>query len=107
MGEFLNKRKDGSLYWESATIAPVMDQNGVITNYVAIKEDITARRQAEEQLRKLSQAVEQSGNTVIIMDKNGLIEYVNPKFTEVTGYSSEEALGKSPDFLDEWPGWCT
>ena len=36
-GEFLNKRKDGSLYWESATIAPVLDQNDVITNYVAIK----------------------------------------------------------------------
>ncbi|MDO9301073.1 MAG: PAS domain S-box protein, partial [Anaerolineales bacterium] len=95
-GEFFNKRKDGSLYWESATIAPVLDQNGTITNYVAVKEDITARRQAEEQLRKLSQAVEQSGNTVIVMDKNGLIEYINPKFTEVTGYSAEDALGKSP-----------
>jgi PAS domain S-box-containing protein len=116
-GEFLNKRKNGSLYWESATIAPVLDQNGEITNYVAIKEDVTARRKTEEQLQKLSQAVEQSGNTVLIMDKNGLIEYVNPKFTEVTGYSSEEALGKSPialmnslerapDFSqDEW--WLT
>ena len=96
IGEFLNKRKNGSLYWESATIAPVFDQNGAITNYVAIKEDITARRQVEEQLQKLSQAVEQSGNTVVIMDDRGLIEYVNPKFTEVTGYSSEEAMGKSP-----------
>jgi len=116
-GVFHNKKKDGSLYWESATIAPVMDQDGVITNYVAVKEDITARRQVEEQLQKLSRAVEQSGNTVIVMDKNGLIEYVNPKFSEVTGYSSEEALGKSPialmnsfdstpDFsLDEW--WTT
>jgi PAS domain S-box-containing protein len=99
VGVFHNKKKDGSLYWESATIAPVIDQNGVITNYVAVKEDITARRQAEEQLQKLSQAVEQSGNTVIIMDKNGLIEYVNPKFTEVTRYSSVEALGKSPSSL--------
>jgi len=116
-GEFLNKRKDGSLYWESATIAPVLDQNGEITNYVAVKEDITARRKTEEQLQKLSQAVEQSGNTVIIMDQNGLIEYVNPKFTEVTGYSPADALGKSPialmngfgaapDFRqDEW--WLT
>jgi PAS domain S-box-containing protein len=95
-GEFLNKRKDGSLYWEYATIAPVMDQGGVITNYVAIKEDVTERKSAEEQLLRLSQAVEQSGNTVLVMDRNGLIEYVNPKFTEVTGYSSAEALGKSP-----------
>lgn len=116
-GEFLNKRKDGSLYWESATIAPVQDQDGVITNYVAIKEDITARRLADEQLRKLSRAVEQSGNTVIVMDRNGLIEYVNPKFSQVTGYSPEEAIGRSPialmngfgttpDFRqDEW--WLT
>jgi PAS domain S-box-containing protein len=96
LGVFHNKKKDGSLYWESSTIAPVLDQNGVITNYVAVKEDITARRQTEEQLQKLSRAVEQSGNTVIILDKNGLIEYVNPKFTEVTGYSSGEVLGKSP-----------
>ena len=98
-GEFLNKRKDGSLYWESASITPVIDQNGAITNYIAIKEDITARRQAEELLQKLSQAVEQSGNSVIMMDKNGMIEYVNPKFTEVTGYSLEEVLGKSPTLL--------
>ncbi len=98
-GEFLNKRKDGSLYWESASISPVIDQDGVITNYVAVKEDITARRQAEELLQKLSQAVEQSGNSVIMMDKSGMIEYVNPKFTEVTGYSLGEVLGKSPSLL--------
>jgi len=95
-GEFLNKRKDGALYWEAATIAPLLDQTGRITNFVANKEDVTERKQAQEQLQKLSQAVEQSGNTVIILDKSGLIEYVNPKFTEVTGFSSEEALGKSP-----------
>jgi len=95
-GIFHNKKKDGSLYWESATIAPVLDQNGAITNYVAIKDDITSHRRSEDQLQKLSSAVEQSGNTVIIMDQNGLIEYVNPKFTEVTGYSPAEAMGKSP-----------
>jgi len=95
-GTFHNRKKDGSLYWESSTIAPVMDDRGAVTHYVAVKEDVTARRLAEEQLRKLSQAVEQSGNTVIIMDRNGLIEYVNPKFTEVTGYSLEDAAGRSP-----------
>ncbi|MBL8061424.1 MAG: PAS domain S-box protein [Anaerolineales bacterium] len=95
-GVFNNKRKDGSLYWETATIAPVLDQNGRITNYVAIKEDITARREAEEQLRKLSQAVEQSANTVIIMDREGNIEYVNPTFTAITGYSPAEAIGNPP-----------
>lgn len=51
-GEFLNKRRDGSLYWESATIAPVIDQKGVITNYVAIKEDITEQKIMQDQLQK-------------------------------------------------------
>ena len=95
-GEFQNRRKDGSLYWEYATVAPVMDSSGAITNYVAIKEDVTDRKSTEDQLLRLSQAVEQSGNTVIVMDHNGLIEYVNPKFTEVTGYTAEEARGRSP-----------
>jgi PAS domain S-box-containing protein len=98
-GVFHNKKKDGTNYWESATIAPVLDENDAVLNYVAIKDDVTARRKTEEQLQKLSQAVEQSGNTVIILDKNGLIEYVNPKFTEVTGYSPQEVLGKSPTLL--------
>ena len=49
-GEFQNKRKDGSLYWELCSIAPVRDRSGKITNFVAIKEDITARKNQEEVL---------------------------------------------------------
>lgn len=51
-GEFLNKRKDGSLYWEAATIAPVLNQQGAITNYVAIKQDITEQKTLQDQLQK-------------------------------------------------------
>ncbi len=51
-GEFLNKRKDGSLYWEYATIAPVKDEQGKITHYVAIKEDITAQKELRETLAR-------------------------------------------------------
>jgi len=49
-GEFCNKTKDGRQYWELASIAPIKDENGTITNYVAIKEDITGRKRHEEQL---------------------------------------------------------
>ena len=51
------------------------------------------------QLRKLSTAVEQSANSVVITDINGIIEYVNPKFTAVSGYSREEAIGQNPRIL--------
>lgn len=48
-GEFCNKKKDGELYWEFASISPVKDANGVITHYVAVKEDITERKRADEE----------------------------------------------------------
>jgi len=54
---------------------------------------------AAERLRKLSQAVEQSAESVIITDKEGFIEYVNAAFTTITGYSPEEALGSNPRIL--------
>ena len=52
-----------------------------------------------EELRKLSQAVEQSPVAVVITDCSGLIEYVNPQFTRATGYGAEEAIGRKPSLL--------
>jgi PAS domain S-box-containing protein len=57
------------------------------------------RRKAEEQLRKLSRAVEQSPSSIVITDLAGDIEYVNPKFTQVTGYTSDEVMGQNPRIL--------
>ncbi len=62
--------------------------------------EIEERRQVEEQLRKLSRAVEQSPATVVITDVEGNIEYVNPKFVELTGYSTKEAIGRNPRILN-------
>jgi len=59
-------------------------------------ENAIRRHQAEEQVRKLTRAVEQSPATVIITDTEGHIEYVNPKFTSLTGYTADEVLGKNP-----------
>lgn len=49
-GELCNKRKNGELYWESVSISPILDENSVIVSYLGVKEDITARKQAEEAL---------------------------------------------------------
>ena len=67
---------------------------GAIVVHVAAR-----RRQSEDQLRKLSRAVEQSPSTVIITDLDGNIEYANPKFTTVTGYTLDEVRGKNPRIL--------
>jgi len=61
--------------------------------------DITELREREEQFRMLSAAVEHSPASIIITDAKGRIEYVNPAFCRLTGYSAEEALGKNPRIL--------
>ncbi|MGE5642623.1 MAG: PAS domain S-box protein, partial [Byssovorax cruenta] len=61
--------------------------------------DITARKRSEEAVRLLSSVVEQTADTVVITDPNGVIEYVNPAFEQLTGYSKEEALGGTPRVL--------
>lgn len=57
-GEFHNRRKDGSLYWEAATISPVFNEAGEITHYVAIKEDVTLRKSAEEALKRYAEELQ-------------------------------------------------
>lgn len=61
--------------------------------------DITERKRAEDALLKLSSAIEQSPVSIIITDVQGRIEFVNPKFTQLTGYSFEEVRGRNPRFL--------
>lgn len=77
------------------SIIPIYDQNIFITSI----EDITFMKKAEEQILKLSRAVEQSPVSVVITSVEGNIEYVNPKFEEVTGYHLKEVLGKNPRIL--------
>ncbi|MCH8941361.1 MAG: PAS domain S-box protein, partial [Bacteroidetes bacterium] len=58
-GELLNKRKNGELYWESVTIAPIIDNEGNILNYIAIKDDITEKREMREELIKAKEKAEE------------------------------------------------
>lgn len=68
-------------------------------NFLLFIQDISAHRRAEGDLRKLFQAIEQSPASVMITDIEGRIEYVNPKFTDTTGYTYPEVVGKRPGFL--------
>ncbi len=61
--------------------------------------DITQRKQVETAIRQLSSIVEQTEDTVVVTDRKGVIEYVNPAFERLTGFTKDEALGKTPNIL--------
>ncbi len=97
---------DGRLAWFDTSKLPLRDSEGVIIGILGTSIDITDRVKAEQgniqimdQLRKQSRALEQIPTSVVITDLQGNIEYVNPKFSEVTGYAFEEVKGKNPRIL--------
>ncbi|MES2879000.1 MAG: EAL domain-containing protein [Pseudomonadota bacterium] len=97
-GEFHNRRKDGSLFWEQAAISPIFDERGEIIHYIGIKEDITERKRTESQLRIAAIAFE-SEEGMFITDANGVILRINQAFSRITGYSAADAIGKKPGML--------
>ncbi|MCG8082932.1 MAG: EAL domain-containing protein, partial [Candidatus Thiodiazotropha taylori] len=98
-GMFHNKRKDGSIYWESASISPLRDERGKITNFIAVKEDVTAQKRAEDQLRMNATVFDTTAEGIMVTDEENRIKTVNPAFTRITGYSQEEVLGRTPNVL--------
>ena len=92
--------RTGKEGWVVGRYSPLRSTNGDIIGVVAIVRDVTTRKQTEKELRKLSLAVEQSPSTIFITDAEGKIEYVNRKFTELTGYGDEEVIGQLPRLLE-------
>lgn len=80
--------------------APVLDKSGGCYGRIWTFRDITERKRNQDALQQLSLAVEQSPVSVVITDPQGNISYVNRKFTECTGYSSAEVIGKNPRVLN-------
>ncbi|MFW6321417.1 MAG: PAS domain S-box protein [Halohasta sp.] len=97
--ELRNYRKDGSQFWNRVTIAPVTDDDGAVVNYIGFQEDITDRKERERDLQLFRKAVETSGNAVIIADRTGEIQYVNPAFEAQSGYSRREIHERDLDLL--------
>lgn len=91
--------KNGTIRWVLNSMTTVMNEQNDIQYLNGFIMDITSAKKSEIELKKLYRAVEQSPSTVVITDRNGSIEYVNPKFVQLTGYSFEEALGKNPRIL--------
>ncbi|TAK97870.1 MAG: PAS domain S-box protein, partial [Verrucomicrobia bacterium] len=97
--EFRVVLANGSIRHIKATGVVQRNAAGGTVRMVGTNWEITEIKRAEEQLRKHSRAVEQSPASIVITDRNGNIEYVNPKFTEITGYALDEVRGKNPRLL--------
>ncbi len=87
--------KDNTYRWLEWVAAPAENK----TFLYAAARDITDRVLGEEKIRILSSSVEQAGESIMITDRKGVIEYANPAFSRITGYSVEEAIGKTPGIL--------
>ena len=93
-GELINRRKDASVYHEEMTIAPLADSTGTITNFVAVKRDITERKRLARRTEMLALAVENSSNLIAITDSEGCIAYANKALLDSLQRSSSELLGR-------------
>lgn len=91
--------KNGSTVWAEVVSKYHINPKTNKVEIHGVSRDITERRKVEMEYRKLSVATEQSPSSIVITDLNGVIEYSNPKFSEVTGYTREEVYGKNPRVL--------
>lgn len=97
--EYRVVRADGTVRAMASRGTVERDGRGRAFKMSGVAWDVTDRKEAEETLRKLSKAVEQSSTSVMITDIEGKIEYVNPRFSDVTGYRRDEVIGQNPRIL--------
>jgi PAS domain S-box-containing protein len=100
------RRRDGSELWARVSTTPSFSADGTFEGELAMVNDITDQRCTEAQRRDalarvalLSRAVEQTADSVMVANREGIIEYVNPAFEATTGYTRDEAIGQTPRIL--------
>ena len=96
-GELENRRKNGESYWESISISPSVDAMGTVTHFTIVAEDISERKQADEQLKRFRAALDNSADAMFLIDRSTM-QFVdlNHSACVSTGYSREELLNMGP-----------
>jgi len=94
------RHKDGSIVWGSTNSHYYRDTSGKILGVEGMIRDMSQHRESELQMQKMSSALEQSADMVMIADSKGIVEYVNPAFESITGYSFDEAVGRPSNIVN-------
>jgi PAS domain S-box-containing protein len=102
-GVLRNRKKSGELYWESASISPITNEHGQITNFLAIKEDITEQKNTQEEIKITRDTYQSIINSITeaiyIIDHNNIFIDINRGAEKMYGFTREELTGKSPDIV--------
>ncbi len=100
-GQVVNRRKDGTQYTEELTITPLRDANGSINYFIAIKEDISVRKIADDRLResegKFRFIAENTSDGIIVFGADSRIQYMSPAYLKQLGYRAEDEFNGGPD----------
>jgi len=98
-GEFINRRKDESIFYDEHAVTPVRSENGDITHFVGVMHDVTERKRAEDVLkeseRRFRELLENVELIAMTLDKNGVVTFCNDYLLRLTGWKREEVIGNS------------
>lgn len=92
-GQFCNRRKDGSLFWESVSISPVRDDEGRIAHFLAVKEDITERRRSYETILEQAALLDRANDAIYVRGIDHTVSYWNQGAERLYGWTAAEVIG--------------
>ncbi|MEK9630227.1 MAG: PAS domain S-box protein [Nitrospinota bacterium] len=98
-GDIFNRRKNGTLYWETLQISPLKDIKGEISHYFSLRLLDKQRELADKEVNKLTHTLDQVPQGILMTDVDGFIIFANPAFEKITVYSLNDVIGMNPNLL--------